>query len=1332
MSNDISGGGLNFKSQMDNEQLDRAIEQTIKGVQGLVDTTIAGGKQMDAAFNVTAENIRDALGQIGDACELHEQAIHNLEQEYGELGRQAGEAFMQGRDEEVAKINETRSILQGEIAVRKSVLDGLRQQADALEDLAAKMEKSQQAEEKTANTHVSVRTRLRELREAMIEMEAAGQRNTAEYEAMRAEAAKLTDALGDATKQASILAHDQKGFQGIISGLGGVSGAFSAAQGAISLFAGQNEDLQRIMVKVQSLMAITVGLQQVQATLDKDSAFRLVTLNGLKEWWAKVVKEATAAEVKNTAATNANAAAQNAQTGAATAGAVANKGLAASFRMVGVAIKNIPVLGWIVAAISAIVAVTAHFISKSREAKKAQEEFNKSLVEGCYKPIGAIEQLAVKWNGLGDDFEAKTAFIQQNKKVFDELGLAINGVTEAENLLNSNKQAFINAQIEKAKAAVLTQQALEKIKKQMALEQEYKAMPDMMLVKKGGGDMGIGGRNQMVENPLKKKIKEEIEATEAEIQKIYKDAAAAESEGIRILQEAGIEALNNNYDKGTVGYIEQQISTLQNSIKKMSDPAQIAQAKKQIKDLQGSLSSLLGDNKEDVDFKTKLSKVKSEYQQFFKWLNSGDEILIKSAQTEFAGILAQGSTYIDYLKNQRDEIMKVDVANRSKEQTEQLRILQDSIAEETKRTVLETFNTELSTQLSNAKNIVEMLKIIEEKRKELANDGTDIDNSKKEMLDDAEEQALDDAATRTQKLLEDYAGLDAKKRRIEEQFAADMLLLERELAEAKAKNIEAQKAAEDAIRNRTDKRDADIKNLTPTDGYEDLLKEFGSFEQRKAQIEAEYEEKRKVARQNNDQQLIQALNIAEKRAISELASGIIEKTKLTKLFEDMGQLTLKEIDEVINDINNNNIDFSENLTDEDVKRIVESLKNLRREVADKNPFTRLTNAIKEFKDNANDANFRNLTAALSELQGYYDQIVSSIAEIADYTGSETLKEIAEIAGDIGDVASAVMHGAASGGWIGALISGLTALIPKLYKYFSGIRDVEKENAKLEASVSALSIEYDRLKAAIDKSVGDARYSQQHALIANLKEQNEQLQEAIDNIEKLDESKQDKDALANYRQQMEENERQMEEIVNGMRESLLDSDIESIAKELGDAIIDAFSKGEDAAQAWGDAVDKIIKRIVRNMIIQHLVEQTIQPIIDKYTKMWVDDEGNFNGWEVLQNSLTEFGNEVTNAGEGLIASIEQLKEQFPEWFEAGAATSLTGSVKGVTEETASLVAGQMNAMRINQVEAMSIMRNQLMVLNRIAENTAYNVHLTKLDRIANALDSLNGRAFGQNY
>ncbi len=78
------------------------------------------------------------------------------------------------------------------------------------------------------------------------------------------------------------------------------------------------------------------------------------------------------------------------------------------------------------------------------------------------------------------------------------------------------------------------------------------------------------------------------------------------------------------------------------------------------------------------------------------------------------------------------------------------------------------------------------------------------------------------------------------------------------------------------------------------------------------------------------------------------------------------------------------------------------------------------------------------------------------------------------------------------------------------------------------------------------------------------------------------------------------------------------------------------------------------------------------------------------------------------------------------------SSLSGAVKGVSEETASLVAGQMNAIRINQmastdmlrqllignetdyegneIVAQAMLRQQIFHLANIERNTSYNVHL----------------------
>lgn len=365
----------------------------------------------------TADSIDAAFAEIDRVFDENKSAIAQLEKEYDRLKKEASKAFMTGDDKTYRSLMEQANAVKQVISARQKMNKEVADTADALAAEERKMKEQAAEAQQNEQVHTSLRQRLREVKMELVEMEAAGQRGSAEYRALQEEAAALTDAWGDAQAQANILANDQRGMQGIISGLSGVSGAFTAAQGAVGLFAGENEHLQQIMLKVQSLMAITMGLQQVQQTLNKDSAFSLVTLNGLKEWWNKLVAVGTGEQVAETAATAAsttasaaNAAATTAEaeakaaagaaaggkttaevvdtaaTGAnaaaATAGTAANITLAGAFRMVGAAISSIPVFGWIAAAIGAIIGVIAHFVNKADEASKALEEQQELLKEG--------------------------------------------------------------------------------------------------------------------------------------------------------------------------------------------------------------------------------------------------------------------------------------------------------------------------------------------------------------------------------------------------------------------------------------------------------------------------------------------------------------------------------------------------------------------------------------------------------------------------------------------------------------------------------------------------------------------------------------------------------------------------------------------------------------------------------------------------------------------------------------------------------------------------------------------------------------------------------------
>ena len=90
-------------------------------------------------------------------------------------------------------------------------------------------------------------------------MELRGEAGSKKFKEMSERAGELTDQIGDTNAQIKALASDTKMFDALISGAQGLTGGFVAAQGAVAMFAGENEDLEKILVKVNGAMAILQG-----------------------------------------------------------------------------------------------------------------------------------------------------------------------------------------------------------------------------------------------------------------------------------------------------------------------------------------------------------------------------------------------------------------------------------------------------------------------------------------------------------------------------------------------------------------------------------------------------------------------------------------------------------------------------------------------------------------------------------------------------------------------------------------------------------------------------------------------------------------------------------------------------------------------------------------------------------------------------------------------------------------------------------------------------------------------------------------------------------------
>lgn len=1427
---EIDGGALAFKSVLDNEQMNSAVEETLRRVQGLSDATVGGGKQMDKAFRQTADGIRAALSQIGAACEIHETELAKLEAQYEKLGNEAGVALMAGRDEEYRTIENTRAGIKGEIAVRKQALDEARNLSNELEREAAKREASTRQVEESAEAHQSLRARIRGLREEMALYREAHGDQTEDYRRMSAELGRLQDIQGDIAAQGRVFANDEAKFQGVIQGLSGLSGAFSAATGAVSLFAGENENLQKVMTKVQSVMAIAMGLQSVAQTLNKDSAFHLVTLNGLKEWWAGIVAKATAAETAETAAIVANTAAQQAQSAAtaqntavqgantvatggqavaATAGSVANFTLAGAFRAVGLAIKSIPGLGWLIAGVTAVGAAVSYFSNKAKEAKKAQEELSKAMIEGCYKPIGKIEELSTKYTMLGNNIKDKEKFIKDNKKSFEELGVSVKNVHDAENLLVRNKDAFVNAQMAKARAMAYMQTAAEQVKKQLELQAEIDAMSDTSSVYVQTSSYGTGSYVQG-RNTAKDKKKKELAERQAETRKLYENAFKEEQKAADEYKRAGIKQ------------IDEEPSKKRKTAKKEKDP-----------------------------FIEMLEKRKSEYDRYQKWQNSVNDEVKKASSKEFEKLTEGGKTYEEFLEKLHTKISSLAQSDKT---SAQLRAIRNELAEVGKTSVLEQFNESLKIEFDGAKNTLEQLRVIEEKRKELANDGTSIDNEKKKILDDAQKGVLQTQKEETEALLENYASYQDKKIKLDLEYNNDIILLEK--ARAKSVDEQERKNIDAAIARRKEKHKEDSKSLG-VEEYGHLLQDYQSFAQKEDAIATDYNVKRQKAaealtvleidlanaktehereeirkRIAANKEMVQEMNRAEtKERLNIKFDQLKASPEYIRAFEDLDFASSETLQKLITKFEEVKESAGENLNPEDVRQYMETIQTMVSELNSRDLFGALKRGYKDLsiaqddiveseqalqwirakggagtkaeeeaiarlnkaKDRYNRKN-KEVRQTEIEVQKQVNNLCKSLVEIGGVIGGQA-GEIVSIIGDIGSFVMKTIDGVKSVAATGAQAissvekaSVILAVISAAYQIASKIIGMFTEDdgtAAYESAEKVYRSYVDTLHEVIDAELKlmntmtgkDAQAKYEHAIqlinktaeaarnlgkqylnsgasrgflgIGSSASKGVEQRKGISSdawseaqaVAKAHNISWDKlsggrmqglfdltsEQLKTLKQEAPLFFAQLHEDTKKYINDILaaDSTIKDTKAKFNESLVgvsfdtmrDDFRSSLEDMELDAKKISQNIQEYMRKALINDMFKKSYQGELQKYydafaQAMRADSDGGAAITDEEKKALNKLRESVVT---GAVAAAEAINKQF-EGIGDDADKSLTGAVKGVTEETASIVAGQLNAMRINQGEANNLLQQQLTTLSQIAANTVYNRHLEKLEGI----------------
>jgi hypothetical protein len=129
----------------------------------------------------------------------------------------------------------------------------------------------------------SVGSLKQQLREAQNEVNTLSEKfGATSKEAIQAakKAAELKDAIGDAKALTDAFNPDAK-FKALTASLSGVAGGFAALQGAVGLFGNKAEAVEKTLLKVQSAMALSQGLQAVGESIDSFKQLGAVVKSGV-------------------------------------------------------------------------------------------------------------------------------------------------------------------------------------------------------------------------------------------------------------------------------------------------------------------------------------------------------------------------------------------------------------------------------------------------------------------------------------------------------------------------------------------------------------------------------------------------------------------------------------------------------------------------------------------------------------------------------------------------------------------------------------------------------------------------------------------------------------------------------------------------------------------------------------------------------------------------------------------------------------------------------------------------------------------------------------------
>lgn len=173
---------------------------------------------------------------------------------------------------------------------------------------------------------------------------------------------------------------------------------------------------------------------------------------------------------------------------------------------------------------------------------------------------------------------------------------------------------------------------------------------------------------------------------------------------------------------------------------------------------------------------------------------------------------------------------------------------------------------------------------------------------------------------------------------------------------------------------------------------------------------------------------------------------------------------------------------------------------------------------------------------------------------------------------------------------------------------------------------------------------------------------------------------DAQRASDYEAQAAELNDQINEFKSNVLKEIYGIDLTSFSNSLSSALVDAFKNGQDAAEAFANSVNNLLDTIVKNVISQAV----IMPEVEKLMKQ-IEDTYDLNAPDSIDNVIDiisewsdKIGTKIVENGEKIYKGVDNRTGG--KLSANGSSSSMSSSIKGLTEETGSLLASYINAIR----------------------------------------------------